>query len=46
MTPTTASETFVRDVNSLIEEVRIAYNRRRGAATDSGSSAEDRPLIE
>ncbi len=58
LSPTTASETFVRDVNSLIDEVRIAYNRRRGITTesgsstgsdssaDSGSSAEDRPIVE
>ncbi len=37
LAPTTASKTFVRDVNSLIDEVRIAYNRRRGITTESSS---------
>lgn len=52
LAPTTASETFVRDVNSLIDEVRLAYNRRRGtttgsdSSTDGGSGAEDRPTVE
>lgn len=52
LAPTTASETFVRDVNSLIDEVRLAYNRRRGtttgsdSSTDGGSGTEDRPTIE
>lgn len=52
LVPTTASETFVRDVNSLIDEVRLAYNRRRGtttgsdSSTDGGSGAEDRPTVE
>lgn len=52
LAPTTASETFVRDVNSLIDEVRLAYNRRRGTTTgsdsssDGGSGAEDRPTVE
>ena len=52
LVPTTASETFVRDVNSLIDEVRLAYNRRRGtttgsdSSTDGGSGTEDRPTVE
>lgn len=52
LAPTTASETFVRDVNSLIDEVRLAYNRRRGtttgsdSSTDGGSGTEDRPTVE
>ena len=52
LAPTTASETCVRDVNSLIDEVRLAYNRRRGtttgsdSSTDGGSGAEDRPTVE
>lgn len=54
LAPTETSETFIRDVNSLIDEVRIAYNRRRSPSSgttdtgtgEGGSSSEDRPEIE
>lgn len=39
LTPSEASEKFIRDVNSLIEEVRIAYNRRRSASEDKAGDA-------
>lgn len=45
LAPTEVTQTFIRDVNSLIDEVRISRNLRKTGKKESAAGDDDRPLI-